>query len=115
MKESEYLKQQDLKEGYLYKILARKASYGIWIPKNESFAISRIKFGENFVFEEYHWDYSQGPAHATAKPISEVEKSPFTSKDFVHVNFNRGKEKWIGIKKSKEILEYLNKCEGNRR
>ena len=70
----EYIKMEDLKGGYLYKISARNANYGIWIPLRKSFAISRIKFRDNFIFEEHHWDCE---SFATVKPLEEIEKSPF--------------------------------------
>ena len=93
----DYIKIPDLKEGHLYQIEARNASYGIWIADEEGFAISRIKFGDNFMFVEYHWDCQY---FATAKPIKEIEKSPFKSEDF----YSGAVEK--------EALEYLNKFEG---
>jgi len=91
-----YLKQSQLKSGYLYKIIARNASYGIWWPKKKGFIISRYKFNENFVFVEYHWDCQ---AFATAKPLRMIEESPF----------NLSKIESNIHKHEKEILEYLNK------
>lgn len=88
----EYLKMKELKDGYLYEIIARNAKYGIWSAEKEAFLISRIKFDDNFLFEEHHYDC---PAFATAQPIREIEKAP----------------KWY---EEKNILKYLNKFEGNR-
>jgi hypothetical protein len=102
----DYIKIGDLKDGYLYKIIARNASYGIWIAENQSFAISRIKFGDNFIFEEYHYDCE---AFATAQPIEEVEKSPFIQADVEQDPDNK-----FNYKKEKDILEYLNKYEADR-
>lgn len=62
------------KDGYLYRIVARNASLGIWNEKNKSFSISRFKFGDNFIFEEFHWE--TGPPYGTARPLEELEKSP---------------------------------------
>ena len=103
----EWIKIEDLKSGYLYKIAARNASYGIWIPQRKSFAISRIKFGSNYIFEEYHWDC---PAFATAKPLEEIEKSPFNVEDTEIVYT----EEYFGYKNEDKLLEYLNKFEGDR-
>lgn len=94
-----YLKMDELKDGYLYKIIARNANYGIWRSDTQGFTISRIKFGNNFVFEEYHYDC---PSFATAQPISEIEKSPF------------GDLGYEDDEKEKDIREYLNKFEGDR-
>jgi len=93
----DYIKIPDLKEGHLYQIEARNASYGIWIADEEGFAISRIKFGDNFMFVEYHWDCQ---SFATARPINLIEQSPFIGKDF------------DDAEKNAEILIYLNKFEG---
>ena len=103
----EYLKIDQLKAGYLYKIDARNASHGIWLPQRESFAISRIKFGDNFLFEENHWDCE---SFATAKPINEIEKSPFDADNINVVEIEGGKYGiYVGYKDEEEILEYLNK------
>ena len=99
-----YIKMEDLKAGYLYRISARNASYGIWIPARESFAISRIKFRDNYIFEEHHWDCE---AFATVKPLEEIEKSPFYSGDIGIVYT----EKYFGYKNEEDLLEYLNKFE----
>jgi hypothetical protein len=61
---------KDLKNGYLYKIIARNGCYGIWCSETQGFAISRIKFHDNYTFEEHHHDCE---AFATAQPIEEEE------------------------------------------
>lgn len=84
-----YMKMEALNHGYLYEILARNAGYGIWNAENKGFVISRFKWSDNYLFEEYHWDSSD--VYGTARPIKEIEKSPFEEFD------NEG-----------EVLEYLN-------
>jgi len=96
----EYLKISELKKGYLYFIIARNANYGIYISDRQGFLISRHKFGNNFLFEEYHWDCE---AFATTKPLREVEKSPF--------DYDQIKNAMVMNKYDKEILDYLNKFE----
>jgi hypothetical protein len=103
-----YIKIEDLKGGYLYKIKARNAEYGIWIPEKKSFAISRIKFGSNFIFEEYHWDCE---AFATARPVEEIERSSFDPKDIKIILFEKNGKKYFKYKNEKNLLEYLNKFE----
>ncbi len=103
-----YLKIDQLKDDYLYKIRARNANYGIWISQRKSFIISRVKFGNNFLFEEYHWDCE---AFATVQPLEEIEKSQFKSEDINIVNFVEGGKEYWGYSKEEEILEYLNKFE----
>ena len=93
-----YIKMEDLKEGYLYKIRARNASYGIWREKTGNFIISRHKFGMNYLFEEYHYDM---PDFATARPIEEIGDSLFSEEDMKIIP---GK----GYSADKNILKYLN-------
>jgi len=102
----EYLKMNQLKAGYLYRIIARSASYGIWLSQRESFVISRVKFGDNFLFEENHWDC---PAFATARPIEEIEKSPFDADDIDIIELKGEHGNYMGYPNEDGILEYLNK------
>lgn len=114
VKHIEYLKIDQLKAGYLYRIRARNASYGIWLPQRQGFIISRIKFGNNYLFEEYHYDCL---AFATAKPLEEIERSPFNAEEINIVQLEKdGREykagEWsMGYLKAQEILKYLNKFE----
>lgn len=95
----------NLKQGYLYKIHARNAGYGIWNYTTRGFIISRVKFKENYVFEEYHWDASKD--FGTAQPLVEIEKSPFAPEDLIE----EYGDKYIYYAKSKELLKYLNSFE----
>ncbi len=109
----DYIKMEDLKDGYLYKIIARNASYGIWRSETKGFTISRIKFYDNFAFEEYHYDCE---SFATAQPIEKIEKSPFDPKDLhgeTYVSEKDGKKYWRFVNED-AVLEYLNKVEKGR-
>jgi len=106
-----YIKIPDLKDGYLYKIIARNAGYGIWKARTKGFIISRIKFGDNFIFEEYHYDCE---AFATAQPLEEVEKSPFNTEDFVNDIIEAEGKKYIQFRNEKDVLGYLNQFESDR-
>ena len=108
VKHMEYLKMDQLRAGYLYKIRARHANYGIWLPQRQGFITSRIKSRANFLFEECHWDH---PSFATAKPLEEIEKSPFDAEKINIEYSEKNSKKVFGYPKSKEILEYLNKFE----
>ena len=94
-----------LKAGYLYEIDARNASYGIWLPQRKSFAISRVKFGDNFLFEEYHYDCQ---TFATAIPLKEIEKSPFNASDINITELKGEHGNYMGYPNEDKILEYLN-------
>jgi hypothetical protein len=76
---TKYIKAEDLKSGHLYKILARNANYGIWIPEVNGFIISRTKFYDTFLFVEYHWDggCEGDEAFGTAKPLEDLGRTPF--------------------------------------
>ena len=103
----EYIKLEDLKDGYLYRIHARNASYGIYRESTEGFVISRFKFGLNYIFEEY---YEDGRPYGTAGPTKEIEKSPFKpDEDAIMVEkvHSNGKKFWSSPKED-EILKYLN-------
>ena len=105
--QADYIKVPDLKDGFLYRILARNAGYGIWFEEQNAFTISRHKFGSNFLFEEYHWD---NESFATAKPIEELEETPFQpSRDFVLMeDVKTGRMFRL---RGEEALAYLNTAE----
>lgn len=93
-----YLKPEVLKDGYLYRINARNALYGIWSKLRGEFIISRFKFGHNFLFVEVHWDLSDD--FGTVKPLELVEKAPFNPVIFRYYSVVR--------LRGAEVLNYLN-------
>jgi len=95
-----------LKNLYLYKIRSRNSHFGIFIKERNSFLISRKKFDDNYLFEEYLFD---GTRIGTVKPLEEIEKSPFTLEDLTSKYLTINNVKYFGYEKEKEILEYLNK------
>jgi len=100
------IKFEDLKDGYLYKISARNSSYGIWVENKGAFLISRIKFDDNYLFEEFFRDELN---LGTATPIKEIEKSPFEPEDMeIVTKQNENGVYYSGHKKGVEILYYLN-------
>ena len=108
-----YLKIDELKDGHAYYIHARNANIGIWSKTRKAFTISRHKFGNNYLFDEFHWD--TGAPHGTVKPEKEIEKSPYipdqdTIIKFTDTHFYPGGGLSL-IEKEDEILEYLNKLE----
>lgn len=103
----EYIKLENLKDGYLYRVDARNASYGIYRESTGGFVISRWKFGLNYTFEEY---YEDGRPYGTVRPLKEVEKSPFKpDEDAIMVEkvHSDGKKFWSSPKEE-GILKYLN-------
>ena len=56
--------------GVLYKIHSRNLQYGIFNGKDGFIGI-RTKFGQKYLFTEFHWD--TGPPYGTVKPIEKTE------------------------------------------
>lgn len=98
---SKYLKVNELKNGYIYKIEARNASIGAWLESKKAFIISRWKFKSNYLFLEYHWDIDD--ILGTAKPIEILEKFQFELKDYS-----------IEDRKNNEVLTYLDSLDETR-
>lgn len=103
-----YLKSEELRNGYLYRIEARNAEYGIWYQPCDGFIISRFKFYDNFLFVEVHWDLDEW--HGTVKPLELIEKAPFNPNIF---------SDWWNATTNKAIYEpvmdYLNNVARQRR
>lgn len=97
---SEYIKMENLRDGYLYRVVARNARYGIWIKEQSAFLICRVKLGPPYLFEEYHYDFH--PNYGTAKPIEELEQAPFPIERLSNSCWN----------KDEHVLEYLRVKEG---
>ena len=97
--EQRYLTVDELKEGYLYRIRARNAGYGIWTPECGGFHISREKFGRNYLFVEIHYDLSD--SFGTVLPFEEIEIAPFKTKWLRDWHTKRSIER--------HVLEYLNR------
>jgi hypothetical protein len=57
------------KRGFLYKIHSRNLSIGVFNGKDGFIGI-RTKFGNKFLFTEYHWD--TGAPYGTTKPLEEL-------------------------------------------
>jgi hypothetical protein len=108
-KEKTYLKVEELKPCYLYRIKARNGTVGLWNPTKGQFTLSRYKFGDNYTFGEVHWDLDT--SFGTVKPWEELEKSPFELEDLRdRVMVVNDREFW-GNPKEEELLKYLNEWE----
>ena len=109
-KARECIQTPDLISGYLYQIHARNARFGIWLPQRFSFLISRVKFSSNYLFEEIHFNASDW--HGTARPMVEMERSPFKAEELNYKEFQRDDgDIYLDYPDSEEILEYLNMFE----
>ncbi len=92
-----YLKINELKDGWTYRIFARNAYIGIWQQEEKGFIISRFKFEHNYLFVEDHWD--TGAPHGTVKPFFEIEKAPLKKDELSYADESP---------KYHEKLKYLN-------
>lgn len=108
-KQKPYLKVDELKPGYLYRIRARNGTVGIWNPVRGEFTLSRTKFNDNYTFGEIHWDLN--PNFGTVKPWEELEKSPFTVDDLQDRLMIKNDREYWGNPKETEMLNYLNEWE----
>jgi len=90
---NEHLPIDQCKEGFLYIIDARNSKLGIYNEANNSFTISRYKFGSNFLFEEFHWDTN--PPYGTVCPLKEIMKVPAMSDEEKLIFLNA---KWVELK-----------------
>jgi hypothetical protein len=59
----------DCIKGHIYKLDSRNLAVGIFDGETGFIGI-RYKFGDSFLFTEYHWD--TGPPYGTAKPREDI-------------------------------------------
>lgn len=52
----EKIPMEDLEERVLYRIRSRNLVVGIWVPEERGFIGVRNKFGDDYLFTEYHRD-----------------------------------------------------------
>ena len=71
---TEYIAITDCKHRHLYQIHSRNLSYGIYNEETKGFIGIRNKFGDNFLFTEYHYDI--GSPFGTVRPKKELGKIP---------------------------------------
>lgn len=94
---------------YLYRIRCRNMRYGIWLPAQQGCMGIREKFGDRFLFTEFHYD--TGPPFGTLDPLMELEKTPFEEDDFKVVKKTGKYGEYLAEAKHNEIFEYLKQKE----
>lgn len=88
-----YISLNDCIDGHVYRIRARNGGFGIFkrgsgdkfMPGNNSFTLSRWKFGSNYLFDEYHWD--MGEPFGTVKPLEDLGSVPEFKDDDEVLNY----------------------------
>lgn len=65
---------KDCEHGCVYEIHSRNLTLGVFNSKTAGFTGLREKFGDTFLFEEFHRD--TGAPYGTVTPIRKIEKCP---------------------------------------
>jgi hypothetical protein len=65
---------QDCEDRFAYKIYSRNLIFGVFNVKNSGFIGIREKFGEEYLFTEYHYD--TGSPFGTVTPKEKLIKAP---------------------------------------
>ncbi len=71
-----YIPMSECKDGYLYRIFSRNLTFGVYREAARGFIGVREKFGNEFLFMEYHYD--TGEPYGTVLPQKELEQCPIT-------------------------------------
>ena len=74
MEENPYIPLIECKDRMLYRLSSRNLSLGVYCAENKGFIGLRSKFGERFLFTEYHFD--TGEPFGTAYPLEALEMLP---------------------------------------
>jgi hypothetical protein len=83
----------ECKNGGLYKINSRNLAFGVYREESKGFVGIREKFGNVYLFEEYHWD--TGAPFGTVKPQEFLEVCPLDDL----------REGWVGL--AEKATEYI--------
>lgn len=65
----------DCKHRYLYRLKSRNLLFGVFNESTNGFVGIREKFGDRYLFQEYHWD--TGPPFGTVHPVEELGFCPY--------------------------------------
>lgn len=67
----EYMGIDKLEPRRAYELKSRNLVVGFWNPRNKGFMGVREKFGDRYLFTEYHYD--TGAPNGTAMPVRELD------------------------------------------
>jgi hypothetical protein len=88
---------EDCKKGYLYLINSRNLDLAVY-DGDGGFIGIREKFGQRFLFTEFHWD--TGEPYGTVRPQEELEHCPIES-------ISEGKFSEKDYTQNQELFAYL--------
>lgn len=74
MSEIESIPLDQCEHGYLYRIRSRNLMTGVFNKESNGFIGIREKFGNEYLFTEYHWD--TGAPFGTVHPVEKLAKVP---------------------------------------
>ena len=89
--EERYLPLEECKKGGVYRLDSRNLSYGVY-DGEDGFIGLRYKFGDTFLFTEYHWDTENHKPYGTVKPLKLMEMLP------------------VGVKAEEDLGRYCGDC-----
>jgi hypothetical protein len=72
----EYIKVEDCVDRGLYRISSRNLVYGVYCATSNGFIGIRMKFENQYLFTEFHWD--AGEPFGTVCPLKFIEMCPLT-------------------------------------
>jgi hypothetical protein len=81
----------ECKHGYLYRISSRNLAFGVFNENSQGFVGIREKFGNRYLFTEFHWD--TGAPFGTVHPKELLEECPITDLASSHTEERDG-TKW---------------------
>lgn len=81
--------------GHLYALDSRNLSCGVYCSDTNGFIGIREKYGELYLFEEFHWD--TGPPHGTAKPLTLICECPIKLNE-IFVHLTPGLFEWLSVR-----------------
>jgi hypothetical protein len=71
-----YIPLEECKDGYLYRISSRNLAFGVYRAEAKGFVGIREKFGNEYLFTEFHYD--TGAPFGTVFPKKELEQCTIT-------------------------------------
>jgi len=71
-----YVPLDDCRHGGLYRLSSRNLAFGVFVEATQGFVGIREKFGNRYLFTEFHWD--TGAPHGTVQPQEFLEDCPLT-------------------------------------
>ena len=68
----DYIPLKQCRHLYVYRVKARNFRFAVFDANQDGFVGIRSKWGQRYLFTEYHWD--TGAPYGTVKPLEELEE-----------------------------------------